>query len=77
MTADADELVSSRATRLAALQAVEEAEKAAEDEKRKKAMSKGGQGDFMREQTKMVYGGSMGLEERLKRGRGALVRESD
>ncbi|KAF9513852.1 hypothetical protein BS47DRAFT_907355 [Hydnum rufescens UP504] len=77
MTVDADELNSSRAMRLAALKAAEDAEQAIEDEKRKKALKNGVQGDFMREQNKMVYGGSMGLEERLKRGRGALVRESD
>jgi hypothetical protein len=77
MTADADELSSSRATRLAALKAAEETERAIEDEKRKAALKNGVQGDFMREQNKMVYGGSMNLEERLRRGRGALVKESD
>jgi len=77
MTADADDLNSSRATRLAALKAAEEAERAIEDEKRKTALKNGVQGDFMRAQNKLVYGGSIGLEERLKRGRGALVRESD
>ena len=77
MTSDADELNSSRATRLAALKAAEEAERTIEDEKRKTASKNGVQGDFMRAQNKLVYGGSIGLEERLKRGRGALVRESD
>jgi len=80
MTIDASDVDASRATRIAALQATEQAELAAEEENRRKsAKVKGGdgKGEFMREQARVVYGGGGGLEERLKRGRGALVRESD
>lgn len=77
MTQDASDLESARATRLAALAAAEKAEQEAEDIKRKEAFGKKGtgQGSFMRDQSKLVYGGNIGLEERLKRGRGGLVRE--
>ena len=77
MSSNASELDSTRATRLAALKVAEDAELAAEEERRAKAL-KGGKGvgpEFMREQSKAVYGGTIGLEERLRRGRGALVRE--
>lgn len=36
-----------------------------------------GKGSFMRDQSKLVYGGNIGLEERLRRGRGGLVRDVD
>lgn len=77
MTTDASELESARTTRLAALAAAEQAEQEADDAKRKETYGKKGtgQGSFMRDQRKLVYGGSIGLEERLKRGRGGLVRE--
>lgn len=79
MTDDANALEAARATRLAALAAAERAEREADDSKRKETFSKNGtgQGNFMRDQSKLVYGGSIGLEERLRRGRGGLVRDID
>lgn len=80
MTEDANSLEAQRTTRLAALAAAEQAEREADEAKRKEAFRKGGtgQGGFMRDQSKLVYGGNIGLEERLKRGgRGGLVRESE
>lgn len=77
MSEDANALEAARKTRLAALAAAEKAEREAEDAQREQTYKKGaGQGAFMRDQSKLVYGGSIGLEERLKRGRGTgLVRE--
>jgi len=79
MSEDANALEAARATRLAALAAAEEAERKADDAKRKETFSKNGtgQGSFMRDQSKLAYGGSIGLEERLRRGRGGLVRDID
>ena len=76
MTADADALSAARTTRLAALEEAERVEAAAEDEARKKAASVGGKGSFMREQEKMVFGG-MNLEERVRRGRGGMVKDGE
>lgn len=78
MTSDASALESARSTRLAALEAAEKAEKEVEDKERKESLlgKKGtGTGGFMREQQKMAYGGAIGLDERLRRGRAGLVRE--
>lgn len=75
MSANATELDSTRAVRLAALHATEQAELAAEEARRAKGKGSGVGPDFMREQSRAVYGGGIGLEERLRRGRGALVRE--
>jgi hypothetical protein len=80
MMSDASSHEAARATRLAALAAAEEIERATEDTKRKEAFTgKGssGKGAFMREQEKMVYGGSISLDERLRRGRAGLVRDVD
>jgi hypothetical protein len=76
MSADADSLNASRATRLAQIQALEKAEFEREEAARKKA-GPDGKAAFMRQQEKIVFGGGMNLEERLKRGRVGLVRESD
>jgi len=77
MSANADELAASRITHFEAIKSREERERVEEDEKRRKAFKNGGTGDFMRLQSKAVYGGGIGLEERLKRNRGVLVREAD
>jgi len=79
MSEDANSLEAARATRLAALAAAEEAERNADDAKRKETFGKNGtgQGRFMRDQSKLAYGGSIGLEERLRRGRGGLARDID
>lgn len=78
MSQNADAMENSRLARLAQIEADEKAEREAEEAARKKA-GKGSKGAFLREQESMVFGVSnnMGLEERLKRGRGALVREAD
>jgi len=78
MTSNAQQTEAERAVRLAAIRVAERAELEAEEAARKKAMGSGGKGAFMREQEKMVYSSTMGLEERLKRGRGSgLVRDRD
>lgn len=77
MSTDADTLSASRVTRLAAIEAQERVEQESEDAARKKAASNGMKGSFMREQEKMVFGGGLGLEERIKRGRGGMVRDGE
>jgi len=77
MSANADELAASRITHLEAIRSQEERERVEEEEKRRKAFKSGGTGDFMRLHSKAVYGGGIGLEERLRRNRGVLVREGD
>jgi len=67
---------SSRQARLAALEAAERAEREAEDAKRKKT-GRDGKSRFISEQEKMLYGGSMKLDERLQRSRMGLVREAE
>lgn len=78
MTQDASSMEASRQVRLAQIDAEEAAQKEAEEATRKKT-GKGIKGSFLREQEKLVYGvgNGMGLEERLNRGRAALVRESE
>ena len=78
MSQNANDMESARLARLAEMEVLEKAEREAEEATRKKA-GKGSKGAFMREQESKVFGVSnaMGLEERLKRGRGGLVRESD
>jgi len=73
MASDASAVESSRQARLAVYDAQEKAEMEAEDAKRRRA-GKDNKSSFVREQEKVLYG-SMGLEDRLKRGRAGLVRE--
>jgi len=65
---------SERQERLAALLEKEKAELAAEERARAKSR---GMGDFLSHEQKKVFGGSGGLEERIKRGRGGMVVDVD
>ncbi|KAG6862147.1 hypothetical protein C0995_004229 [Termitomyces sp. Mi166 len=74
MSSNAVALSAEREVRLAALQEKESAELAADDAAR--AKSKGMAG-FLSSEQKKVFGGSGGLEERIRRGRGGLVTNID
>jgi len=74
MSANASSMIDERRERLATLLAQEKAE--AELEEQARAKSKG-MGRFLDHEQKKVYGGVGGLEERIKRGKGQMVRESD
>jgi len=76
MTQDASALEASRQARLQALEIAEKAERELQDAIRMK-VSKDGKSNFVREQEKVLYGGSMKLDERIQRGRMGLVREQD
>ncbi|TFY79554.1 hypothetical protein EWM64_g4454 [Hericium alpestre] len=74
MTSNASSLDNERKERLTALLEKEKAELEAEE--RRRAKSKG-MGSFLSHEQKKVFGGSGGLEERLRRGRAGLVAEGD
>ncbi|RDB29416.1 Pre-mRNA-splicing factor CWC25 [Hypsizygus marmoreus] len=74
MALDATVMSAERQVRLAVLLEKEKADLAAEEEAR--AKSKGMVG-FLSQESKRVFGGSGGLEERIKRGRGGLVGNID
>ncbi len=76
MTQDASALEASRQARLQALEIAEKAERELQDAIRMK-VGKDGKSNFVREQEKALYGGSMKLDERIQRGRMGLVREQD
>ncbi|KAG5644614.1 hypothetical protein DXG03_008092 [Asterophora parasitica] len=70
MTADADKMSVERQERLAALLEKEKAELEADEAARAKSKGMGG---FLSQEQKKVFGGTGGLEERIRRGRGGLV----
>jgi len=70
MTSNAAQMSIERQQRLTALLEKEKAELAAEEEARKKSK---GMGDFLSHESKKVYGGEGGLEDRIRRGRGGMV----
>lgn len=74
MTANASAMSVERQERLAIMLEKEKAELAAEDTAR--ARSKG-MGGFLSQEKKRVFGGSGGLEDRIKRGRGGMVGNLD
>jgi hypothetical protein len=74
MSSNATAMSSERQERLAALLEKEKAELAAEEQAR--ARSKG-MGGFLSHEQKKVFGGSGGLEERIRRGRGGMVVDND
>jgi hypothetical protein len=74
MTTDASTLALDRKERLQNLLEKEKAELDAEE--RARARSKG-TGEFLSSEQKKVFGGTGGLEDRLRSRRGALVRDTD
>jgi len=74
MSADASNLTVERRERLTELLEREKAE--AEAEERARAKSRG-MGDFLSYEQKKVFGGTGGLEERIRRGRGQLRVDGD
>ncbi|KAH8809608.1 Pre-mRNA splicing factor-domain-containing protein [Flagelloscypha sp. PMI_526] len=74
MRSDASAADESRQRRLSSLMTSEKAEQAKQDRKRSKANGVGG---FMSHEARKVYGGSGGLEDRIRRGRGRMVIDRD
>ncbi|TEB38967.1 hypothetical protein FA13DRAFT_1808798 [Coprinellus micaceus] len=72
MQASAVSMQAERQERLAAMLEKEKAELAQEDEKRKKGVS-----SYLNAESKKVFGGVGGLEDRIRRGRGGLVIDAD
>ncbi|KAG8937954.1 hypothetical protein FRC00_008300 [Tulasnella sp. 408] len=73
MAENATAMESSRNIRIAELEAQEKAEREAEDVKRMKA-GRDGKSRYVLEQEKLLYSGSMNLDERIRRGRAGLAR---
>ena len=74
MSVNASSLADERKERLQVLLQQEKAQLEAEE--RARARSKG-MGDFLNGEQKKVFGGAGGLEERLRRGRSGLIRDTD
>lgn len=74
MTLNASSMSVERQERLKMLLEKEKAELEADEKARAKS---GGMGDFLSAESKKVFSAAGGLEDRIKRGRGGLVRESD
>lgn len=74
MTSNATSLTVERKEHLTSLLEREKAEREAEE--RARAKSKG-MGDFLSHEQKKVFGGSGGLEDRIRRGRGGMVVDAD
>lgn len=74
MSSNAVALSAEREARLAALQEKERSELAADDAARVKSK---GMASFLSSEQKKVFGGTGGLEERIRRGRGGLVGNID
>ena len=74
MTFNASEMTTERRERLTKLLEQEKAELAAEE--RARAKSKG-MGDFLSLEQKKVFGGTGGIEDRIRRGRGQMHVDAD
>jgi len=74
MTTGATTMSSERRERLTNLLAQEKAELEVEERIRAKS---GGMGSFLSHESKKVFGGSGGIEERIRRGRGQMVVDTD
>lgn len=74
MTADATSMSSERKERLTQMLEKEKADHAAEEQARAKSKGMGG---FLSQESKKVFGGSGGLEDRIRRGRGGMVVDTD
>ena len=72
MQSNATDMGAERKERLAALLEKEKAELAAEEQKRSKGMS-----SYLSSESKRVFGGAGGLEDRIRRGRGGMVIDAD
>ncbi|KAJ3540316.1 hypothetical protein NMY22_g4346 [Coprinellus aureogranulatus] len=72
MRSNAVSMQAERQVRLAAMLEKEKAELAEEDEKRKKGVS-----SYLTAESKKVFGGAGGLEDRIRRGRGGMVIDAD
>ncbi|KAJ7446451.1 Pre-mRNA splicing factor-domain-containing protein [Mycena galericulata] len=75
MSSNATSMSAERQERLAAMLEKEKAELARDEEARKK--NKGGMGGFISQEQKKVFGASIGLEDRIRRGRGGMVVDAD
>ncbi|KAJ7596628.1 Pre-mRNA splicing factor-domain-containing protein [Mycena floridula] len=74
MSNDASHVQAERQVRLAKLLEKEKADLAAEEQARVKSKGMGG---FLSHESKKVFGGSGGLEDRIKRGRGGMVVDAE
>ncbi|KAG6817742.1 hypothetical protein H0H87_004533 [Tephrocybe sp. NHM501043] len=74
MTSNATAMSAERQERLAAMLEKEKADLAADEAARAKSKGMGG---FLSQESKKVFGGTGGLEERIRRGRGGLVGNLD
>ena len=74
MTSNSTSMTAERQERLAALLEKEKAELEAEE--RARAKSKG-MGNFLSHEQKKAFGGTGGLEDRIRRGRGGLVIDAE
>ncbi|KAF7303307.1 Cir-N domain-containing protein [Mycena kentingensis (nom. inval.)] len=74
MQSNAQTMNVQRQERLAALLEQEKADLARDEEARRKSK---GMGDFISHEQKKVFGGSIGLEDRMRRGRGGLVVDAE
>lgn len=74
MTSNASSLTVERQERLQAMLEKEKAELAADERARAKSKGMGG---FLSQEQKKVFGGAGGLEERIRRGRGGMVVDTD
>ncbi|KAF7320477.1 Cir-N domain-containing protein [Mycena kentingensis (nom. inval.)] len=74
MQSNAQTMNVQRQERLAALLEKEKADLARDEEARRKSK---GMGDFINHEQKKVFGGSIGLEDRMRRGRGGLVVDAE
>lgn len=74
MSSNASSLTTDRQKRLTAMLEKEKAELEAEERAREKSRGMGG---FLSHEQKKVFGGSGGLEERIRRGRGGMVVDAD
>lgn len=74
MSSNASSMSAERQQRLAAMLEKEKAELATEEQSRAKSR---GMGVFLSHEQKKVFGGSGGLEERIRRGRGGMVVDND
>ncbi|KAJ7751287.1 Pre-mRNA splicing factor-domain-containing protein [Mycena maculata] len=75
MSSNANSMSAERQERLAAMLEKEKAELARDEEAR--ARNKGGMGGFLSQEQKKVFGGQIGLEDRIRRGRGGMVVDAD
>jgi len=74
MQSNAASMTVERQKHLAALLEKEKTELARDEEARTKSKGMGG---FLSHEQKKVFGGAIGLEERIRRGRGGMVVDAD